>query len=35
MFEGLIKKRGGKSAKVSAKPAKFCRLDFLKKVFVS
>ncbi len=31
MFEGL----GGKSTKVSAKPAKSGRLDFLKKVFVS
>ena len=33
MFEGLVEKRGGKSAKVSAKPTKSGRLDFLKKVF--
>ena len=35
MFEGLGVERGGKSAKVSKKPTKSGRLDFLKKVFVS
>lgn len=34
MYEGLGVKRGGKSAEVSAKPAKSGRLDFLKRVFV-
>ncbi len=34
MFEGLGVKRGGKSAKLSVKPEKSGRLDFLKRVFV-
>ena len=32
MLVELVEKRGGKSAKLSAKPAKSGRLDFLKKV---
>ena len=34
IFETLDVKRGGKSAKLIAKPAKSGRLDFLKRVFV-
>ena len=34
-LEEAVEKRGWKSTKVSAKPAKSGRLDFLKKVFVS